>query len=130
MWFWVVGILSKIVQVNFVWDTPLSFSWNTEGRDLQWKNWYLGNGHSNILTAHRLESLQNNKEIWDLKNNNVKLQNVNRLQQLKRLPLKLAKKITLKKDDIPKYAKTPIHLKIQWARNMRISMPDENQEQK
>ncbi len=81
-----------------MWDSFVFIAINTDWIKLQLEDRLMGNRNPNIRATNRLEPIQNNKKIIDVKNNNIKIFNVIRFTNNKRFLKQCFIKITIEKN--------------------------------
>jgi len=81
-----------------MWDSFVFIAINTDWIKLQLEDRLMGNRDPNIRATNRLEPIQNNKKIIDVKNNNIKIFNVIRFTNNKRFLEQCFTKITIEKN--------------------------------
>lgn len=72
----------------------------------------MGNRHSIVRTTNRIEPVQNNKKIVNIKNNNIKIHHEIRLRDNEGFFEQRIGEITVKKNNLQDDARTPVHPQI------------------
>ena len=95
-----------------MWDSFVFIAINTDWIELQLEDRFMGNRDPNIRAANRIEPIQNNKKILDVKNNYIEILHVKRFPNIKRFPPQCLTKIAREKNVNKINVRTCIYKKI------------------